>query len=75
MMSRVAGRALWALGERDAVLGRARLPHQLPPAVAVGLAGVSSVPIAPRERWDGWGGAPRWGGAPLRRDARHAEAG
>jgi len=61
MMRRVAGKILHALGGRDAGLGRARLAHQLPPVVAVGL--VSSVtPRGERERW-----------GPLRRDARHGE--
>ena len=64
MMRRVSGKVLRALGGRDAGLGRARLAHQLPPAVVVGL--VSSSSVTPRERW---------GGAPLRRDARHGEAG
>ena len=63
MMRRVAGHVLrGALGGRDAGLGRVRLARQLPPVVVVGL--VSSV--TPRDRW---------GGAPLRRDARHSEAG
>jgi len=66
MIRRVAGNVFLALGRRDAGFGRSRLPHQLPPAVAVGLE--VSPSVTPRERWDGWG-------SPRRRDARHLEAG
>jgi hypothetical protein len=63
MMRRVAGKLMLAFGGRDAGWGRARLAHQqLPPVVVVGLASASSA--LPRD-------CERWGGAPLRRDARY----
>ena len=65
MLRRAAGRALEALGGRDAGFGRGRLAHLFPPVVV----GLESSSVTPREKE-----RERWGGALLRRrDARLGE--
>jgi hypothetical protein len=65
MMRRVAGDVLRAaLAGRDAGIVRARLAHQLPPVVVVGLDKGASLTRRENERW---------GGSHLHRDARLGE--